>query len=83
MVRFQVNSIANMDSPTISFPKYNNYIQDKKNFDPYSRVLIPLNILGIENVKPGTFVGQTCTFMLLYNVFIHCFNSKLQVTSEI
>ncbi|KAK6640052.1 hypothetical protein RUM43_008329 [Polyplax serrata] len=49
----KVNSIANMDSPTISFPKYNNYIQDKKNFDPYSRVLIPLNILGIENVKPG------------------------------
>lgn len=33
--------------PTISFPKYNNYIQDKSKFDRHSRVLVPLDMLGI------------------------------------
>lgn len=33
--------------PTISFPKYNNYMQDKSKFDRHSRVLIPLDMLGI------------------------------------
>jgi cadherin EGF LAG seven-pass G-type receptor 1 len=33
--------------PTISFPKYNNYMQDKSKFDRHSRVLVPLDMLGI------------------------------------
>ncbi|CRK90013.1 CLUMA_CG003735, isoform A [Clunio marinus] len=33
--------------PTISFPKYNNFIQDKSKFDRHSKVLIPLDMLGI------------------------------------
>jgi cadherin EGF LAG seven-pass G-type receptor 1 len=33
--------------PLISFPKYNNYIQDKSKFDRHSRILIPLDMLGI------------------------------------
>lgn len=34
--------------PTISFPKYNNYIQDKHKFDRHTRVLVPLDMLGIS-----------------------------------
>lgn len=33
--------------PTISFPKYNNYIMDKNKFDKYTKVQIPLDMLGI------------------------------------
>ncbi|XP_021699917.1 protocadherin-like wing polarity protein stan isoform X3 [Aedes aegypti] len=33
--------------PLISFPKYNNYIQDKTKFDRHSKILIPLDMLGI------------------------------------
>lgn len=50
------STVSNLDaqiSPTVSFPKYNNYIQDKENFDSYSKVMIPLHILGIDNIKPG------------------------------
>ncbi|ALC40622.1 stan [Drosophila busckii] len=31
----------------ISFPKYNNYILDKLKFDKHSKVLVPLDMLGI------------------------------------
>lgn len=33
--------------PIISFPKYNNYMQDKTKFDRHSKILIPLDLLGI------------------------------------
>ncbi|XP_065082456.1 protocadherin-like wing polarity protein stan isoform X2 [Ochlerotatus camptorhynchus] len=33
--------------PLISFPKYNNYIQDKTKFDRHSKILVPLDMLGI------------------------------------
>lgn len=33
--------------PMISFPKYNNYIQDKHKFDRNTKVLVPLEMLGI------------------------------------
>uniref|UniRef100_A0A1I8NR21 Protocadherin-like wing polarity protein stan n=1 Tax=Stomoxys calcitrans TaxID=35570 RepID=A0A1I8NR21_STOCA len=33
--------------PVITFPKYNNYIQDKTKFDKFSKVLVPLDMLGI------------------------------------
>lgn len=31
----------------ITFPKYNNYIQNKNKFDRFSRILVPLDMLGI------------------------------------
>lgn len=34
-------------SPTVSFPKYNNYVRNKNKFDKYTRVLLPLDLLGI------------------------------------
>lgn len=40
-------------NPTISFPKYNNYMQDKSKFDRYSRVLVPLDMLGIMPPEKG------------------------------
>ncbi|XP_013177867.1 PREDICTED: protocadherin-like wing polarity protein stan isoform X1 [Papilio xuthus] len=36
-------------SPTVSFPKYNNYVKNKNKFDKYSRVLLPLDLLGINS----------------------------------
>jgi cadherin EGF LAG seven-pass G-type receptor 1 len=39
--------------PTISFPKYNNYMQDKSKFDRHSRVLVPLDMLGILPPEKG------------------------------
>ncbi|KAJ0179731.1 hypothetical protein K1T71_004322 [Dendrolimus kikuchii] len=36
-------------SPTVSFPKYNNYVKSKSKFDKYTRVLLPLDLLGITN----------------------------------
>lgn len=33
--------------PVISFPKYNNYILDKHKFDKHTKVLVPLEMLGI------------------------------------
>ncbi|XP_045493580.1 protocadherin-like wing polarity protein stan [Colias croceus] len=38
-------------SPTVSFPKYNNYVKSKNKFDKYSRVLLPLDLIGINNVQ--------------------------------
>ncbi|XP_044577360.1 protocadherin-like wing polarity protein stan isoform X2 [Cotesia glomerata] len=37
----------------ISFPKYNNYIADPRRFDPYSKIRVPLSLLGIKGVSPG------------------------------
>uniref|UniRef100_A0A8D8VR67 Protocadherin-like wing polarity protein stan n=1 Tax=Cacopsylla melanoneura TaxID=428564 RepID=A0A8D8VR67_9HEMI len=39
--------------PSVIFPKYNNYLQDKTKFDPHSHVLVPLNLLGIDNIEHG------------------------------
>lgn len=33
--------------PVITFPKYNNYIQDVNKFDKHTKILVPLNMLGI------------------------------------
>ncbi|XP_046394946.1 protocadherin-like wing polarity protein stan isoform X2 [Ischnura elegans] len=41
------------DSPAVAFPKYNNYLQDRDRFDPYSKVLVPLHLLGIKPLKDG------------------------------
>ncbi|XP_058836851.1 protocadherin-like wing polarity protein stan isoform X3 [Topomyia yanbarensis] len=34
--------------PQISFPKYNNYIQDKSKFDRHSKIIVSLDMLGIS-----------------------------------
>ncbi|XP_024946918.1 protocadherin-like wing polarity protein stan isoform X2 [Cephus cinctus] len=34
--------------PSISFPKYNNYMPDTNRFDKYSKIQVPLNLLGIK-----------------------------------
>ncbi|XP_063227767.1 protocadherin-like wing polarity protein stan [Bacillus rossius redtenbacheri] len=39
--------------PTLVFPKYNNYLMDQNKFDIYSKVLIPLNLLGIQSFEQG------------------------------
>lgn len=39
---------SSKQKPVIAFPKYNNYIQDKKKFDHYTKILVPLEILGIK-----------------------------------
>ncbi|XP_014243159.1 protocadherin-like wing polarity protein stan isoform X2 [Cimex lectularius] len=44
---------GNASSPTVMFPKYNNYLKSGVKFDEYSRILIPLELLGIGNVNPG------------------------------
>lgn len=39
--------------PLVSFPKYNNYLQDKSKFDKYSKILVPLKLLGIKPLEHG------------------------------
>lgn len=39
---------APKQKPMISFPKYNNYIQNKRKFDHYTRFMVPLEMLGIS-----------------------------------
>lgn len=43
-------------SPNVVFPKYNNYLQDKRNFDPYTKIMVPLNVLGIKYLRPGNVI---------------------------
>ena len=38
---------------SVGFPKYNNYMADPRKFDPYSKVHIPLKLLGIKTVDQG------------------------------
>lgn len=45
---------------TLVFPKYNNYMADPSRFDPYSKIQVPLNLLGIREPAPGEHhVGQS------------------------
>ncbi|KAJ8732952.1 hypothetical protein PYW07_015551 [Mythimna separata] len=45
----KINKHRKPSSPTVSFPKYNNYVKSKNKFDKYTRVLLPLDLLGITN----------------------------------
>ncbi|XP_050342751.1 protocadherin-like wing polarity protein stan [Nymphalis io] len=38
-------------SPSVSFPKYNNFVKSKNKFDKFSRVLLPLDLIGISNTQ--------------------------------
>ncbi|KAL1116918.1 hypothetical protein AAG570_005387, partial [Ranatra chinensis] len=40
-------------SPTIVFPKYNNYLKQPGKFDDFSRILIPIDLLGIRHIGHG------------------------------
>lgn len=39
--------------PSITFPKYNNYMADPSRFDPYSKIRVPLSVLGIKSLMQG------------------------------
>lgn len=39
--------------PSISFPKYNNYMADPSKFDPHSKIQVPLSTLGIKPLVQG------------------------------
>jgi cadherin EGF LAG seven-pass G-type receptor 1 len=39
--------------PTVIFPKYNNYLQRRDKFDVHSQILVPLKLLGIEDLSHG------------------------------
>ncbi|KAG7212572.1 hypothetical protein KM043_012871 [Ampulex compressa] len=39
--------------PSITFPKYNNYIADPSRFDPHSKIQVPLTVLGIKPLAQG------------------------------
>ncbi|KAL1494818.1 hypothetical protein ABEB36_010350 [Hypothenemus hampei] len=53
----QDNKIQNQ-GPLIGFPKYNNYLFDKSKFDPYSRIFIPLSLLGIKPLENGEIITK-------------------------
>lgn len=44
--------------PYISFPKYNNYMADPQRFDPYSKIRVPLSLLGIKPLTQGELNDQ-------------------------
>lgn len=44
--------------PLVSFPKYNNYLQDKTKFDVHSRVLVPLKLLGIKPIAKDELITK-------------------------
>uniref|UniRef100_A0A182NV34 Protocadherin-like wing polarity protein stan n=1 Tax=Anopheles dirus TaxID=7168 RepID=A0A182NV34_9DIPT len=44
--------------PSIAFPKYNNYIQDKTKFDRHTKILVPLDVLGITAPDKNEVVNQ-------------------------
>ncbi|XP_018329600.1 protocadherin-like wing polarity protein stan [Agrilus planipennis] len=39
--------------PLITFPKYNNYLQDSSKFDKNTKILVPLKLLGIKPLDVG------------------------------
>lgn len=45
----KTNKNKKQSSQTVSFPKYNNYVKNKNKFDKYTRVLLPLDLIGISN----------------------------------
>ncbi|XP_033247045.1 protocadherin-like wing polarity protein stan isoform X1 [Drosophila miranda] len=57
--------------PVISFPKYNNYILDRHKFDKHTKVLVPLEMLGItppesDEVTQGSHRGNDYRAIVAY-----------------
>lgn len=44
--------------PLVSFPKYNNYLQDRTKFDRHTRVLVPLKLLGIKQIEKSELITR-------------------------
>lgn len=47
--------------PMISFPKYNNYMQNKHKFDHHTRFMVPLEMLGISAPEDGNDLIHSTT----------------------
>lgn len=45
--------------PMISFPKYNNYMQNKKKFDHHTKFMVPLDMLGIATPEDSNDLMHT------------------------
>lgn len=58
--QFLENSIVTSQSPgpLVSFPKYNNYLQDKSKFDKHSKIFVPLKLLGIKPLESGELITK-------------------------
>lgn len=63
---FRVPGEINKASPLLGFPKYNNYMLDRNKFDTNSKVLVPLNLLGIRPLEEGkvlfVYIKISCSF---------------------
>ncbi|XP_049292738.1 protocadherin-like wing polarity protein stan isoform X2 [Anopheles funestus] len=53
-----LQSLPKQKQPMIAFPKYNNYIQDRSKYDRHTKVLIPLDMLGITAPDKNEIVNQ-------------------------
>lgn len=51
-------SFVSSPGPLVSFPKYNNYMQDRTKFDLHSRVLVPLKLLGIKPIEKNELITK-------------------------
>uniref|UniRef100_A0A182QFS4 Protocadherin-like wing polarity protein stan n=1 Tax=Anopheles farauti TaxID=69004 RepID=A0A182QFS4_9DIPT len=53
-----LQSSPKQKQPSIAFPKYNNYIQDKTKFDRHTKILVPLDVMGITAPDKNEVVNQ-------------------------
>ena len=51
-------TLSQISGPIISFPKYNNYLQDVSKFDKYSKIMVPLKLLGIKPLEMGELITK-------------------------
>jgi hypothetical protein len=71
---------AIQNSPMVAFPKYNNYLLDRDKFDVNSRVLVPLQLLGIKSLQQGKdfFEGFVTTKIFKPKLCLKC-NFELHI----
>nr|XP_022918571.1 protocadherin-like wing polarity protein stan isoform X2 [Onthophagus taurus] len=55
--QFLKNEVQSV-GPLVSFPKYNNYLKDRTKFDQYSKILVPLKLLGIRPIEHGELLTK-------------------------
>lgn len=56
--QFFQGNMQKLNGPSVAFPKYNNYLLDKSKFDQYTRVFIPLKLLGIKPLEHGELLTK-------------------------
>ncbi|XP_059482643.1 protocadherin-like wing polarity protein stan isoform X3 [Neocloeon triangulifer] len=54
----EIDTQHSSSGPIVVFPKYNNYLQTKEKFDPHSKIMVPLKLLGIEPISEGDHVTR-------------------------